>query len=360
LQGTAAQAFSNHRRLVRFLHFPQDAARTQVMALHPAARRVAVAGETAQPLDWIEEPRLAAHGEVEATIAVGDDVETRCLLGIDDAGDRVHVLLAKQRITQGRFEGAATEAFGEPEGPGIGPGDGCRHHEVVGDFQHPCLPAVLALTYSTLGIGDYTPLGASPQAPQSQVGHSTKTLLTTLDSWARNHSMDLSDLYSGMDRDPDEQQYIVAEMTEIIKHDPTNAQAYFRRGNALSNLHDYAQAKHDLDRAIELAPGNALAYNNRGIASLCSGDAAAAIVDLCHAIALDPAYRDAYHNRGLAYAEVGKLDEAIADLTQDIALDPTFWSAYRHRGIVHAMRGDHKASFQDYLKTRELEGGSEL
>ena len=47
--------------------------------------------------------------------------------------------------------------------------------------------------------------------------------------------MNLSEPYSGMDRDPDEQQYIVAEMTEIIKHDPTNAQAYFRRGNAWSN-----------------------------------------------------------------------------------------------------------------------------
>ena len=93
--------------------------------------------------------------------------------------------------------------------------------------------------------------------------------------------MDLSELYSGMDRDPDEQQYIVAEMTEILKHDPTNAQAYFRRGNAWSNLHDYAQARHDLDRAIALEPGNAMAYNNRGIASLCSGDAEAAIVDLC-------------------------------------------------------------------------------
>jgi tetratricopeptide (TPR) repeat protein len=99
-----------------------------------------------------------------------------------------------------------------------------------------------------------------------------------------------------------------------------------------------------------------MAYNNRGIASLCSGDTEAAIADLCRAIALDPAYRDAYHNRGLAYAEVGKLDEAIADLTHAIALDPTFWSAYRHRGIVHAMQGDHKASFQDYLKTRELAG----
>ena len=31
--------------------------------------------------------------------------------------------------------------------------------------------------------------------------------------------MNLSDLYSGMDRDPDEQQYIVAEMTAILKHD---------------------------------------------------------------------------------------------------------------------------------------------
>src|SRR5262249_55233262 len=73
-----------------------------------------------------------------------------------------------------------------PEGPGIGPGDGRRHHEVVGDFQHPCLPAVLVLTCSTLRIGDYTPLGASPQAPRSQAGHCTKNLLTTMESWVRN------------------------------------------------------------------------------------------------------------------------------------------------------------------------------
>ncbi len=61
-------------------------------------------------------------------------------------------------------------------------------------------------------------------------------------------------------------------------------------------------------------------------------------------------------NRGLAYVQVGKLDEAIADLTHAHALAPAFWSAYRHRGLVYAMRGDHAASFQDYLKTRELAG----
>src|SRR5262245_34889809 len=114
--------------------------------------------------------------------------------------------------------------------------------------------------------------------------------------------MDLSEPYSSMDRDPDEQQHIVAAMSEIIERDPANAQAYFRRGNAWSNLHDYVQATRDLDRVIALEPDNALAYNNRGIASLCRGEAAAAIGDLCRAIALDPAYRDAYHNRGIAYA----------------------------------------------------------
>src|SRR3989442_14552721 len=103
---------------------------------------------------------------------------------------------------------------------------------------------------------------------------------------ARNPDMHHSDPSSGLDRDPDEQRHIVAAMTALITRDPTNAQAYFRRGNAWSNLRDYARAKDDLDRAIALEPGNALAYNNRGIASLCTGNAAAAIGDLCRAIAL--------------------------------------------------------------------------
>ena len=47
------------------------------------------------------------------------------------------------------------------------------------------------------------------------------------------------------------------------------------------------------------------------------------------------------------------LDEAIADLTQALELDSDFWSAYRHRSILHAMKGNHDASYKDYLKARE-------
>lgn len=58
-----------------------------------------------------------------------------------------------------------------------------------------------------------------------------------------------------MHRDPDEQQYIVAEMTALIARDPTHAQADLRRGNAWSTLRDSTQARHDLDRGIALEPG---------------------------------------------------------------------------------------------------------
>ena len=60
-------------------------------------------------LDRIEEPGLAADREIEAAVAVGDDIEAGGLLLGDDAGDGVEVLLAEQRIAQRRLERAAGE-----------------------------------------------------------------------------------------------------------------------------------------------------------------------------------------------------------------------------------------------------------
>ena len=48
-----------------------------------------MAVDAAETFDGIEEPRLAADGEIEAAVAVGHDVEPRGFLLGDDAGDRV-------------------------------------------------------------------------------------------------------------------------------------------------------------------------------------------------------------------------------------------------------------------------------
>ena len=97
--------------LIGLLHLPQDLAGLQPVAPHPAARGVAVALDAAQPLDRIEEPRLAADREVEAAVAVGDDVEPGRLLRVDHRGDGVEVLLAEQRVAHRRLERAAVEVL---------------------------------------------------------------------------------------------------------------------------------------------------------------------------------------------------------------------------------------------------------
>src|SRR2546425_9354783 len=59
-------------RLVGFHHLVEDVAGPE---RRPAAGRRAIlmAGQAAEPLDRIGEPRLAADGELEARVAVGDD-----------------------------------------------------------------------------------------------------------------------------------------------------------------------------------------------------------------------------------------------------------------------------------------------
>src|ERR1700680_198518 len=108
----------------------------EAVAAHPAPGGVAVAVNAAEPLDRIEEPRLAADREVEAAVAVGDDVEPGSLLRIDDRGDRIEILLAKQRVAECRLERPSGEARIEPQGPRIRPGDRGRQDHVAGGLQH--------------------------------------------------------------------------------------------------------------------------------------------------------------------------------------------------------------------------------
>ena len=138
-QRPAGQLVGDDRRLIGLLNLVEDAPGLDRVAPHPALRGRAVALDPAQPLDRIEEPRLAADREVEAAVAVGDDVEPGGLLGVDDRGDGVEILLAEQRVAHRRLERAAVEADVVPQRPGIRAGDRGRQNHVPGGFQHGAL-----------------------------------------------------------------------------------------------------------------------------------------------------------------------------------------------------------------------------
>ena|SRR5271155_3175128 len=98
IRAAAGQLLFDDCRLVGLLHLPQDLAGADVVPRHPALRRAAVAMNAAQSLDRIEEPRLAADREIEATIAIGQNVEPGGLLRVNDRRDGVEILFAEQRV----------------------------------------------------------------------------------------------------------------------------------------------------------------------------------------------------------------------------------------------------------------------
>ena len=107
-----------------------------------AARGIAVAADAAEALDGIKKPGLAAHGEIEATVAVGHDVEACGFLLGDDAGNGVQILFAEQGIAERRLEGAAGQAPVKPKRPRVGAGDGGGQHHIARDRQHGKPPSV--------------------------------------------------------------------------------------------------------------------------------------------------------------------------------------------------------------------------
>src|SRR5262245_21168171 len=71
----ARHFLGDDRRLIRLLHLPENMAGLEPVPAHPAARGRTMALDPVEPLDRIEEPRLAADIEVKPTVTVGNDVE---------------------------------------------------------------------------------------------------------------------------------------------------------------------------------------------------------------------------------------------------------------------------------------------
>ena len=76
------------------------------------------------------------------------------------------------------------------------------------------------------------------------------------------------------------------EFNKAIELNPDNADAYYKRGDAYSEIGDYDKAIADYNEAIELNPSDALAYYNRGLDYHNKGEVLKAVSDLEKCIGL--------------------------------------------------------------------------
>jgi len=114
----------------------------------------------------------------------------------------------------------------------------------------------------------------------------------------------------------------------LNRHDLTGT--YVNRGVIWMNRHDYAAARADFERAIELDPSVGNGWMDRGAIDIIEHRYADGIADTTKGLALgvdEPA--KAYFNRAVAYEGVDDEKSAYYDYQQALALKPD-WALPKH------------------------------
>lgn len=107
-------------------------------------------------------------------------------------------------------------------------------------------------------------------------------------------------------------QQAVIYLDKAIAAQPDYAEAYLRRGLALSDLGRYDEAFDDLTKSIRLAPTPS-AYAYRGLVSLRMGNLLGARKDVDHALELDPKLARAWNTRAGVKLQLDDIAGACSD-----------------------------------------------
>ncbi len=146
-----------------------------------------------------------------------------------------------------------------------------------------------------------------------------------------------------------------ATLTQFIKLNPNNANAYFYRGFIRIQERNYRGAEADYIQVIRLKPNDADAYSNRGRIREELKNYQGAEVDYTQVIRLKPNDADAYSNRGRIREELKNYQGAEADYTQLIRLKPNEGYVYNNRGLIRKQLKNYKGAEADFTQATKLD-----
>jgi tetratricopeptide (TPR) repeat protein len=109
-----------------------------------------------------------------------------------------------------------------------------------------------------------------------------------------------------------------------------------------------------LTEAIKNNPNDPQAYNMRGSVLAQAGRTEEALADFNKAVSLDANYGQAFANRGLIYRKTKQFDQAMDDYNRALALDPNYAPAYLGRGVVYKARKQDAEALEDFNKAISL------
>lgn len=114
----------------------------------------------------------------------------------------------------------------------------------------------------------------------------------------------------------------VARYTEILEHNPKDAESHYNRGTVFAALGQLPEAIADYSKAVELKANYFEAYCERARAYVRAGKYDSAISDCNRAIEMTPQAAEPCYVRGLANAFLGNTTDAREDLRKAVAMKP--------------------------------------
>lgn len=153
----------------------------------------------------------------------------------------------------------------------------------------------------------------------------------------------------------------IKDLTETIKTNPNDYDAYNMRAIAYSELKKFDKSIEDFSKCIELKP-IAEAYYNRGSAYFAKGDYKLANDDFTQCLKLSPDNIKALYKRALCNYNLENYKESLKDFNKYLANYTIDYKAYYERGLVKLQLGmvDEACKDLNYAKENGVAEALEL
>jgi tetratricopeptide (TPR) repeat protein len=146
----------------------------------------------------------------------------------------------------------------------------------------------------------------------------------------------------------------IKDLDKYLQNNPSDASAFYRRGQLYAKTGDFSLAIKDFDDALRLHPKDAEALNNRCWARAMVGDSLTALKDCNEALQLRPVYADALDSRGFVELKIGEPSSAIADYDTALHIKKQASSLYG-RGIAKKQTGDTAGGDSDIASAKAID-----
>ena len=149
----------------------------------------------------------------------------------------------------------------------------------------------------------------------------------------------------------------IAQLSEAVKLRPRSAEAENALGEAYNGFGQVQPAREAFEQAAALDPKFSQAQVNLGLVLLEAGDFDGAAGHLDHAIALLGRKADAgfpHYLRAKVYSHRDDTKRAAAELEQAVALQPSLAEAWSDLGVARKMLGDDAGALAAYERAARL------